>query len=587
MMKTILFIIVFICSGMQIFAQDTDGDGLTDVDEDNIYFTDPSDADTDDDGISDGNEVNIYLTNPLHPDTDVDGVYDGTEVGVAAPLPDTNVSNGNFIADADAGATTTNPLEDDSDGDGVSDGQEDINSNGSTDSPSIGGTGTVGSGETDPTNADSDNDTLTDGDEFTIGTNPLDTDSDDDGIDDGIDNCAVTPNPLQADADSDGLGDDCDICYGDNSSGDTDNDGVCDSNDVCTGDDASGDTDGDGICDSNDDDIDGDGFTVANGDCDDYNSNMYPGATEILDGFDNDCDNQIDEGFTYVPDDNFEQFLINIGYDSGSLDNFVPTANINTITNLDITGQFISDLTGIEDFTSLQALRADTNQLSTIDVSQNSFLELLWLDSNQLTTIDVSQNPLLQNFTFANNHLTTIDVTQNPNLIYLDIYSNQLTTLDVSQNPSLIELLCFNNQLTSLNLKNGNNTNLIAFNATNNPNLTCIEVDDAAWSTTNWWTQIDGTSTFVNNQTECSTLSNLEYNLADYSVYPNPVKDQFTVSLQNNSTYILLSVNGKVLQKGNFNIGDNSLNISNLPSGMYFLQVEFTQGISTKKIIKQ
>ena len=36
---------------------------------------------------------------------------------------------------------------------------------------------------------------------------------------------------------------------------------------------------------------------------------------------------------TYVPDDNFEQALINLGYDN-ILDNYVQTANIDTVTYL-------------------------------------------------------------------------------------------------------------------------------------------------------------------------------------------------------------------------------------------------------------
>mgnify|MGYP003328934510 CR=1 FL=1 len=36
---------------------------------------------------------------------------------------------------------------------------------------------------------------------------------------------------------------------------------------------------------------------------------------------------------TYVPDDNFEQALINLGYDN-ILDNYVATSSIDTITNL-------------------------------------------------------------------------------------------------------------------------------------------------------------------------------------------------------------------------------------------------------------
>jgi len=47
----------------------------------------------------------------------------------------------------------------------------------------------------------------------------------------------------------------------------------------------------------NDTDNDGDGYTENQGDCDDVNAQVNPGATEIEDGVDNDCDGDIDEGF--------------------------------------------------------------------------------------------------------------------------------------------------------------------------------------------------------------------------------------------------------------------------------------------------
>ena len=49
--------------------------------------------------------------------------------------------------------------------------------------------------------------------------------------------------------------------------------------------------------DQNDVDNDGDGFTENQGDCNDNNYQVNPGATEIEDGVDNDCDGEIDEGF--------------------------------------------------------------------------------------------------------------------------------------------------------------------------------------------------------------------------------------------------------------------------------------------------
>lgn len=59
---------------------DTDFDGLTDYEEVMIYKTDPLKADTDGDGLTDYEEVKIYGTDPLNPDTDDDGYLDGEEV---------------------------------------------------------------------------------------------------------------------------------------------------------------------------------------------------------------------------------------------------------------------------------------------------------------------------------------------------------------------------------------------------------------------------------------------------------------------------------------------------------------------------
>ena len=161
---------------------------------------------------------------------------------------------------------------------------------------------------------------------------------------------------------------------------------------------------------------------------------------------------------TYVPDDDFEQHLINEGYDN-VLDDFVQTSAIDTVSALYL-GFFISnisDLTGIKDFTLLKTL--------SISPSLN------------LTTLDVSQNLLLETLTCSN---------------------NQLTSLDVSNNTALTDLGCNNNQLTSLDVRNGNNTNFTNFYAYFNSNLSCISVDDATWAAANWY-NVDPSTTFSNN----------------------------------------------------------------------------------------
>ena len=57
-----------------------------------------------------------------------------------------------------------------------------------------------------------------------------------------------------------------------------------------------------------------------------------------------------------MPDDNFEQALIDLGYDTGAPDDSVPTANINTVLSLNVNSKNISDLTGIAAFASLVSL---------------------------------------------------------------------------------------------------------------------------------------------------------------------------------------------------------------------------------------
>ena len=46
---------------------------------------------------------------------------------------------------------------------------------------------------------------------------------------------------------------------------------------------------------------------------------------------------------TYFPDDEFEQMLINQGYDAPPLDNYVYTSMINTVTSLNLNNNGVAD----------------------------------------------------------------------------------------------------------------------------------------------------------------------------------------------------------------------------------------------------
>jgi hypothetical protein len=106
---------------------DTDGDGLSDVDE-AAYGTDPLNRDYDADGLLDGEEVYTYGTDPLNNDTDGDGLLDGEEINQYGTSPLSPDTDGDGISDADElfiyGTSPTLP---DTDGDGIWDGEEVFN----------------------------------------------------------------------------------------------------------------------------------------------------------------------------------------------------------------------------------------------------------------------------------------------------------------------------------------------------------------------------------------------------------------------------------------------------------------------------
>ena len=210
---------------------------------------------------------------------------------------------------------------------------------------------------------------------------------------------------------------------------------------------------------------------------------------------------------TYVPDDNFENYLEANGMGDGIvLNDSVYTSAIDTVTILSVSNQSISDLTGIEDMASLEELYCNYNQLNSLDISQNSLLRYLSCEDNQLLTLDLSGAVNLEYFYCDNNQLTSLDVSNNillrwlapqaNQLVSLDVSNltllqdldcayNNITSLDISNNTQLVSLDSHDNDLIFLDMRNGNNLNM-DFYTSNNINLTCISVDDTIWVNNNW-----------------------------------------------------------------------------------------------------
>jgi len=256
---------------------------------------------------------------------------------------------------------------------------------------------------------------------------------------------------------------------------------------------------------------------------------------------------------TYVPDDAFESRLIQLGLDSGPLDNFVLTANISSLENLDVSNSILTDITGLQDFISLKDVRVsgpvsdlssienlsnieelvlndvtattldlsafvnldfvyitDTG-LTSLDFSNNPNLVDLTIENTPLEDINLSNNPVLDDIYFSDTHLSQIDLSScvaltrflanyNPFLININISQSTLLEvitfedntilpyIDLSANTALTAVYARNNNaLETIFIKSGNNTNIgQTFRVRNNPSLSCVEVDDVAWSNTFW-----------------------------------------------------------------------------------------------------
>ena len=77
---------------------------------------------------------------------------------------------------------------------------------------------------------------------------------------------------------------------------------------------------------------------------------------------------------------------------------------------IDVKDLGISSLEGIENFRALRTLECQGNQLTTLDVSENTALEQLICYSNQLTTLDVSKNTALAQLYCKDNHIRRLDL---------------------------------------------------------------------------------------------------------------------------------------------------------------------------------
>lgn len=87
-----------------------------------------------------------------------------------------------------------------------------------------------------------------------------------------------------------------------------------------------------------------------------------------------------------------------------------------------------------------------------------------------------------------------------------------------------------------------------------------------------------------------NALSNESHTLQNFAVYPNPANDFITIQNRDNtiiSKVSIVDILGKSIKTSNCNSSEVSIDISNLNSGIYFVEIYSNEVKTTQKIIKR
>ena len=159
------------------------------------------------------------------------------------------------------------------------------------------------------------------------------------------------------------------------------------------------------------------------------------------------CVKQANAQTVIIPDTAFVSYLHTV-IPTAMTGNLMDTSStaVTTLDSIDVYGDHITNLSGVQYFTSLTYLQCGINLLTTLPALPNS-IQTLKCYNNQLTSLPALPNSL-RNLLCSTNQLTSLPSLPD-SLLYLDCHLNQLTYLPALPD-SLQRMDCSSNQLTSL-----------------------------------------------------------------------------------------------------------------------------------------
>ncbi len=152
------------------------------------------------------------------------------------------------------------------------------------------------------------------------------------------------------------------------------------------------------------------------------------------------------------PDEKFRSVVQTVDTDG---DGYLSLDETEAVTEWDLSGRNIRDLTGISLFPSLTVLDVSGNSLRSLDVSALTELQELNCSINNLTSLELGTADVLRELNCAQNNLTQLRLSTLLSLETLDCSSNKLASLELSGLNHLTTLRCSRNALTALQLPAG------------------------------------------------------------------------------------------------------------------------------------
>ncbi len=141
-------------------------------------------------------------------------------------------------------------------------------------------------------------------------------------------------------------------------------------------------------------------------------------------------------------------------------DGQITTQEAHLVKGFNVSGKNIRNLSDIKYFINLERFSCSGNNLTSLDLRNNTKLKSFDAVSCSLTSINLDENTELYRMNCMFNKLTTLNLSNNTKLKFLVCDHNEITNLDLSNNINIETLHCNNNEINKLTLNSRKLTSL-------------------------------------------------------------------------------------------------------------------------------